>query len=208
MTAINHALCLCLTLHAAPAQAAKVAKVEGCHGMSPFIRKLPYADYNNLWIVPIGHNLLFGVVASFVGHVLRQEKKQRMLNDYAADIVPHQRRTVIDERGRHLFVTSEFGRKYKSVLQYRGSYTMEDWLHFVLVFSSYVFGPGILPPLLEEMWDFLVTAINHYFHAVAGATYTNEGSEQAAAALLEYAKLVEKHMPQKCTYNLHVAVCR
>lgn len=177
------------------------------------IEKLPYADYNNIWIVPVAHTLLFGVVASFVNHILRPvSSNDDAMHGKAVRVeppVPTAMRNVIEQRGRDLFVPSEFGRKYKNVLQYRGSYTMEDWLHFTLAFAPYLFGPGVLSPLLEKMWGYLVTAVEHYFHAVAGVSYTDAGSQRAADALLSYAKLVEQHFGwNMCTFNLHIAVCR
>lgn len=175
--------------------------------MSCIIRKLPYVDYNNIWIVPLGHNLLFGVVASFINHIFRSVKRPSKGEAYEKDVVPHADRAIIEQRGNDLHVPSEFGRKYKSVLQYRGSYTMEDWLHFVLAFSPYLFALT-LPQDLAEMWELLVTVVDHYFHAVATVSYTDEGSRKAGDALLKYAQLVERRMPSKCTHNLHVAVCR
>lgn len=190
------------------------AKLEGCNGLSLVIEKLPYADYNNIWIIPIAHTLLFGLVASFVSHIFRpvNSDKEDAVHGPRVQVeppVPTAMRNIIEQRGKDLFVPSEFGRKYKSVLQYRGSYTMEDWLHFVLAFSPYLFGPGVLSPLLEKMWGHLVKAVEHYFHAVAGSTYTDAGSQEAADALLSYAKLVEQHFGwNMCTFNLHIAVCR
>lgn len=168
---------------------------------------LPYVDYNNVWIVPVGHCLLFGVTSNFIAYAFRQGKRLSNPNAYAPNMVPHATRDLIERRGKDLTVPSDFGRKYKSIIQYRGSYTMEDWLHFVEAFSPYLFSPGTLPPLLQTMWNHLVKAILHYFHA--GTTYTDDASREAAASMLEFAKLVETHFPRKyCTFNLHMAVCR
>lgn len=189
---------------------------EGCHGMSPVVELLPYVDYNNVWIVPVGHCLLFGVVSNFISHIFRPGKRFADPSKYPPDMVPHAQRDTIEKRGQHFTVPSEFGRKYKSVIHYRRSYTMEDWLHFVVAFSPYLFSPqvqgkartSILPELLQRMWDRLTTAILHYFHAFVGE-YTDKASQEAADSMLEFAKLVEQHFPKKyCTFNLHMAVCR
>ena len=37
----------------------------GCHGLSPAVRHLDYVDYNNLFVVPICHAVLYGIVKSF-----------------------------------------------------------------------------------------------------------------------------------------------
>lgn len=49
--------------------------VLGCKGISLVPLTLPYVDYNNIWIVPIAHALLYGVVPAFVNHALRKVKK-------------------------------------------------------------------------------------------------------------------------------------
>jgi hypothetical protein len=197
---VHSPTCLTCTEQADP-------KFEGCHGLSSIVEFLPYVDYNNVWIVPVGHCLLFGVTSNFIAHAFRQGKRRKNPGDYDRDMVPHATRDLIEKRGKHLTVPSDFGRKYKSILRYQGSYTMEDWLHFVEAFSPYLFSPGTLPPVLQDMWDHLVTAILHYFHA--GDSYTDAASRKAASSLLAFAKLVEQHFPKKyCTFNLHMAVCR
>ena len=40
-------------------------KDMGCHGWSPPMRHLNYLDYNNLWIIPMSHALVYGVVKGF-----------------------------------------------------------------------------------------------------------------------------------------------
>ena len=104
-------------------------------------------------------------------------------------------------------MTSDFGRNYKCVDKYRGSYRMEDWLHFVCVFSPYIFQKGTLPPLLEEMWGELQTVILHYF---GRSEWTADNSRKASDALLRYAVLMEENnFPNNMfTFNLHICVCQ
>ena len=42
-----------------------MARELGCHGLSPAVRYLDYVDYNNLFVVPMCHALLYGVVKGF-----------------------------------------------------------------------------------------------------------------------------------------------
>ena len=84
---------------------------------------------------------------------------------------------------------------------------MEDWLHFVLTFSAYIFLPGTLPPLLQQMWDLLVNVVEH---GCRPAGYTDRRSQDAAADLHAYTCLLEQHkFPNSMfTYNLHILTCR
>lgn len=95
----------------------------------------------------------------------------------------------------------------------RGSYRMEDWLHFVEAFESFVFLRGdVLSPVLQTMWDHLVAAVRHYF-CPSGDEAAQSSQEARAAArghLLEYGQLLELHnFPHRVfTVNLHICVCR
>ena len=176
-------------------------KSTGSKGLSiiPFI--LPYVDYNNLFVVPVAHVLLYGLVASFINYILRDGNQGP---DYP--VLNSATRKTIQQRGSGIGVTSEFGRRYKDVIKYKGSYRMEDWLHFATTFSNFLFFEGTLPDPLEKMWSLLQIIVHHYCH---GLPFSQVDAEVAANALLEYANLVEEHFEAKmCTYNLHIAVCR
>ena len=41
------------------------ARDIGAHGISPVLKHLDYADYNNIWIIPMSHALIYGVVKLF-----------------------------------------------------------------------------------------------------------------------------------------------
>ena len=41
------------------------AKDAGCHGWSLPFKYLDYLDYNNLWVIPMSHALVYGVMKGF-----------------------------------------------------------------------------------------------------------------------------------------------
>ena len=95
----------------------------------------------------------------------------------------------------------------------RGSYRMEDWLHFVETFSAYVFAAPVLhSSILRELWGHLVAAVDHYFRPAAGRSIDEVAAERRTghAHLVTYAKMMERlWFPDRMfTYNLHLAVCR
>ena len=187
---------------------AQTSTTLGCKGTALPVLLLPHVDYNSFFTVSIAHALLYGVCGNFLAHAFRKVARPDAKKGefYAADVITHANRALIRARAADVRVTSEFGRQYKCIEQYMGSYKMEDWLHFICTFSEYIFLPGTLPPLLQRLWDLLVTAVRHY----CGAGYTDASSIEAAASLRKFAELMEEYkFPDKqFTYNLHICVCQ
>ena len=93
---------------------------------------------------------------------------------------------------------------------------MEEWLHFVAVFSDFIFLPDkavdILPGDTAFAWACLQKACRHY-HLWDPQQLRNEvewrrGSKRASRALRDYAKLAQSTFPMLCKFNLHMLVCR
>lgn len=152
--------------------------------------------------VPVAHALLHNVFGSFLAFALRRPTEG---DDPNTIISPASRRSIA-ERGRHIIATSDIGRTYKCLLKHLGLYTFEDYKNLALVYGQYVLRPA-LPPLLQHMFDDLVTAIRHY---LTFGEFTTQTRAAAAAALLRYAQTVEAHdcMVKLLTPSLHVLVCR
>eukprot|EP00798_Chlamydomonas_sp_ICE-L_P017330 gene17330-23639_t len=156
-------------------------KAMGSKGASLPNCMLSYCDHSNLLIVPVAHSLLFGVVATFVSHIFRKLPKPPGGQAYPLDVIPYDARRVINGRASHITCTSDFGRKFKCVSVFKGSYQMEDWLHFVQTFSLYIFLPGTLPEMLATMWKLLLSV----FHYCQGTNFTFRKSGDAAKSLLK-----------------------
>eukprot|EP00798_Chlamydomonas_sp_ICE-L_P001205 gene1205-32547_t len=181
-------------------------RTAGCHGLSMVVHVLPYVDYNNFFLVPVAHALLFGVVKGFVKHLYRPIPKA--VNDCPKDALSNPVRSLIASRKDDTRVTSEMGRPYKCIGTNRGYYTMEDWLHFVETYSAYVFQGDTLPPKVKELWGYLVEVCQHYFRG--NKHYSEEASEKASQTLRRYAEVMEEEgmADNLFTYNLHMVVCR
>jgi hypothetical protein len=124
-------------------------------------------------------------------------------------------RKMMTARAACISTTLDFSRKYLDIVNSRGSYVMENWLHFAETYSVCILAPDqsgrqILPPASVEMWRCLRLAIVHYFRASrAEATASIVCSREARANIKRYAKLAEKHLgPAYLTYNLHLLVER
>lgn len=192
-----------LSAAATDAEKDEIIRLSGRHGVSPFTEYLPYIDINSFFTVPVMHALLFGVVPAFVKYILRKSDQS------GPHVLANEVKAMIRDRAGDIVVTSDFGRRYKDVIKYVGSYTMEEWTHFTITLSHYIL-KGALPPALQQLWDLLVVAVAHYCRASTSTGYTSAASDDAAAALRAYAVQLERGgFPAKMfTYNLHILVCQ
>lgn len=102
--------------HKRVAAAPDSARAEGCTGACCVHEMLDYVSPNNLYVLPVAHSLLYGVVQAFVSHILRPVKFARK---GVADIVSLASRKLMREMAAYILVTSDFGRKYKCIEKYR-----------------------------------------------------------------------------------------
>lgn len=164
----------------------------GARGQCIITTLLPYTSFSNLFIVPVAHALLYGVVKSFITFIFQKVNDLKKL--VGPEFILNTRgRKVIKSRSPCISVTTDFGRKYKCVLQYHNSYRMEDFLHFVDTFSYFIFLPGTLPERLAHMWQLIQRFVHHYYRGVSfrapGSSFALQ-PKAAAEALLDYAILV------------------
>jgi hypothetical protein len=185
----------------------------GCHGRSIFVKHLSYVDYNNLFVVPIAHAGLLGVVKDFWTHVLAATPRGEQAQWYS---ISSEARRVMASREAGPVSTCDFGRSYTDITTKKGNWVMEDWLHWAEVWSVFVLRPyivdgvekTILHPDAAEMWQHLRQGLLYFCRSypIEGVAQT---VDEAAAELREYAVLVEDRFgPRMCKYNLHLLVCR
>jgi hypothetical protein len=190
-------------------------KKEGCHGESVICKELRYTSYNNLWLLPLAHALLYGIIKTLIAHLLRptkeKESKRAMLLLDGADFLDLSARRIMEERGKHVCVPSDYGRQYKCVVQYHNSYKMEDWFHFVESFSAYILD-GLLSPVVQRMWECLVKVVEHFMRPDACETRKEYFDYVVLGArhLREYSNLLDMYkFPEPMfTYNTHILTCR
>jgi hypothetical protein len=195
----------------------------GCHGTSPFVKQLEYVDYNNLFVVPIAHAGLLGVVKDFWCHVLKvgSKKKNNKRNRQQQQqqeryVISAEARKVLQARAVGLVATCDFGRLYTDIVSVKGNWTMEDWLHWTESWSVCMLRPyvldgvtkHILHPWAAEMWQHLRAGLLYFCRSFPVEAVAQD-ADAAAAELRQYAKLVEQRFGlSMCKYNLHLLVCR
>ncbi|GFR42747.1 hypothetical protein Agub_g3685 [Astrephomene gubernaculifera] len=190
-------------------------KHHGCKGESAFT-SLPYVNMQDLFLVPVAHALLYGVVANFFDDIFRKPAK----DEEKEFTVAERDIRAIRERSSHITVSSDFGRAYRCIIVHRGGYLLEDWLHFCETFSHYIFRDvtrngiksPVLPPPVREMWQHLQAAVGHYFRPLHYKTRADfvAASRAAHESLVQFAKLAERRGFPGHTFsvNLHICICR
>jgi hypothetical protein len=179
----------------------------GCHGVSPLISALGYLDYNNAFPVPIAHAGPYGVVKRFWNLIFSRDCPVQLK-------LSKQARETIEKRAADIINTLNFGRQYTCIRNKRGSWVMENWLHWLETWSVYILRPQngrpLLAPEVATMWDCLRRGLLYYLRGCLHADQDDIPSscEEASALLNEGARLAEIHLGRLCTYNLHLLICR
>lgn len=187
------------------------AKYHGCKGISVIPKALSYVDYKTFWVLPLAHAFLYGVLANFWNLLL--PKQTGPVKWYA---IKKEGRKLIASRGHDLVATSEYSHAYQSILDKRGVYIMDEWLHFMLTWSVYLVrdGKGVLQAEVMELWTLLRIAGVHYFVKGPAGSFTEEARQEGLAALVLFSRKIDAlvaagRLPiQLMTYNLHILVCR
>ena len=210
-------------------------RLLGCHGVSPLVKAIPYVSYLDTWVQPVAHSLLFGLVKDFWtlllqpgGRKKKKKGKKRALPEPGPSEAPwylldNQVKRVMASRCTLLAATCDFGRPYRCVVNQRGSWVMEDWMHWTETWSVGILqrsdhGHVLQDERLRTMWQCLRKAVLYFLRmpdcevGEAPASTWHPGCEeerQASHALAQYSQLCQEHFGHLlCKYNLHIANCR
>jgi hypothetical protein len=179
---------------------------NGCKGSSFVINQIPYASYNNLWVVPVAHCILYGVVSDFCKYLFCDSPDSK--DPY---VVQPAERKLISARENHVRLPTDAGRPYRDIVKNVNNFKIEEWLHFVETFSAYIF-LEMLNPVVHDMWLHLVKAVGHYLRPSAYNTTLEfeRASREASLSLTTFSSLLEeRNFPKNIfTSNLHMACCR
>ena len=87
----------------------------------------------------------------------------------------------------------------RDIIDKRGNWAMEDWLHWTETFSFLMAPDKLLrrvDPRLARMWELLRAAVCHYFRATSPDSrpyrFNEETCDAAQQNILDYAVMVEK----------------
>jgi hypothetical protein len=173
------------------------------------------------------HAALLGVCKSVLNKLFATGTKSEAAPWYA---FKKDARSTMAERGGHFKKFSfphDINRPYRCVVNDRGFWTIEDYLHFMTFLSDYVLysdparPEDLFPPHdghmewegegnpIRAMWNHLREAMAHYMLIPKEGQWTEAACLQARNHLVQFAQLAENIFgPKFCTYNLHVLVCQ
>ena len=127
-------------------------------------------------------------------------------------------RQVMARRADMLHATVDFNRPYRDIVNKRGWWVMEEWLHFTETWSNVILQPykdskGKTVHILHDdelraAWKALRHVVSHLMRA-DDEHVSAQACTAVAEALATYSKHVESVFGLRaCTYNLHMIVCR
>lgn len=174
---------------------------------------LPYIDYANLFVLPLWHAMLYGLVKNFFETIL--EGSGVNAEWY---IVTKEARDRMKAKEGLVQAVSEYTNTFESILGTKRSYfTMDQWLHFVLTWSTFVFGSktdGILHADVYDAYVLLRDVVKHYCVVCDESEFTDARRNIARDKLRRLAVTLQKWVEQKnapwklMSFNLHILVCR
>jgi len=172
------------------------------------------------------HALLYGVAKDFVNWILDPITREEMARkDIPWWKVTKEGRALIVAREANIVAVSEYGHAHGSVIKDRNHWTMDQWLHFFLTWSTLIFAPGDRPnnqgPLHDDVFEMFVNlrAAIKYFCVmdVPDASATQEAVEALKRYTIKAEEAVKKEgvqTPKGCiivkllSFNLHILNCR
>jgi hypothetical protein len=75
--------------------------------MAPIPKNLDYVLYGGIWLLPLGHMLLLGLVKSLWLLLLQRQKKNELRPPY---VLANKVKKELTRRTGHLRITGDFGR--------------------------------------------------------------------------------------------------
>jgi len=182
------------------------ANVAGRHGIPP-LASLSYFDLHFGYLLPWIHAGPWGILKNFWKHLLRDYTGQA-----PALVISKAGRKQMSERAKYLVLTSDMGRPYTDIVKYKGTWVMENWLHWAETFS-----PVIVHDILQqecpealEAWMDLRNAFLHYLCSHGWYDHMTADEKEKACcdakvSIRKYARFVEEKLGiQYCTINLRL----
>jgi len=183
------------------------ANVAGRHGLPP-LAELTYFDLHFGYLLPWIHAGPWGILKNFWKHLLRDY----IGRDAPPLCIPNRVRKIISQRAKYLVLTSDMGRPYTDIVRYKGTWVMENWLHWAETFS-----PVIAHDVLQEncpeafdAWLHLRRAFLHYLCSHDWYDHLDAGEKDKArvdakVSMRTYAEFVESKLGiEYCTINLRL----
>lgn len=78
----------------------------GCNGWSAIPKRLEYVDYSRIFILPVAHMLLHGLVPGFWKYLLQKVSRGEARPAY---VLSNKTQRVMQQRAKEVVYTADFG---------------------------------------------------------------------------------------------------
>ena len=99
----------------------------GCKDIDIFSRHLPYISFNNLFVLPTYHMLLYGVLKKFWETAAK-----------GTVVLSSHSKQVIRGRAGNIVSTNDFNSRYSCILDNLANWKISEWLAWADVWSTYI----------------------------------------------------------------------
>jgi hypothetical protein len=141
----------------------KGQSLAGCHGLSPIIKFLEYAQYG-VFACSAAHAFLLGLVKDFWNLLLCKVKQGEGEPEYS---IKKEARKVMAGRASHVASTLDQSRPYHCIVTQRGNWVMEDWMNWTEIRSIYIMSPE------RQVRPHAKPTTSNFFATITGWRLTN-----------------------------------
>ena len=100
----------------------------GIKGHDIFTNMLPYVLYNNLFVVPTYHCLLYGVMKRFWTMALKRQHH----------VVDKKSEDIMKARASGMVGTDDFNARYSCIVQHKANWKLYDWHSWADVWANFI----------------------------------------------------------------------
>lgn len=100
----------------------------GTKGFDNFTLDLYYVSFNNLFLVPTFHMLLYGVVKSFWSHAF--------VASY--EVLSTKAKKLMTQRSGGIIITDDFTSRYSDIVKHNKNWKIHDWLNWVDIWGNFI----------------------------------------------------------------------
>lgn len=164
-------------------------------------------------MLPLRHALLYGLVKNFFETILEGSGLNAPWY-----VVTREARNKMKTKEGLVMAVSEYSDSFESILGTKRSFfTMDQWLHFVLTWSTFVLGSksdGLLHADVYDAYVLLRDVVKHYVVVCDESEFTNEKRNSARDKLRRFAATLQRWVEARdapwklMSFNLHILVCR
>lgn len=185
----------------------------GLKGMCSFVAHLPYVCPNNVFVLPVAHMLLYGVIRDINKFIITPATAHPY-------VLTKDQKQLVASRTQGFYPCSDFPNQYRDIMEHMVHWKLKEWMdwcdvHVRTVMRGITIGND---PVFTELYHklhraalfFCKNTVGHYVKDPRGQfTAYVDMMRHHCHSLRAYATYVEAKVSKElCKNNLHLSVCR